>query len=486
MILSPVKNEKFDKAKTFQDKAKITFGKDIGEAIGLGYQKFIDENNISKYNFKDITLVEFSKCKQLYDKFLSNCDVFHDKDLNDKSEVYFNFLKQRTPEIWVQHECGYNNYDNIEDEEVTIDEKTYNINDIDILTQHQTIQSVYKKYLYEEINLNPDFQRNEIWTLKQKSLLIESILINIPIPAFYIDARIAGKLVVIDGLQRLSTIMKFIGDEIVLVDTQYLKLKGKKFSTIERKYQRRIEDYQLTFNLIRSGTPPEVAFNIFSRINTLGTTLSAQEIRHAMNMGTSTDFLKELSLTEEFKKAISHKQHKSLSKRMNDKALILRYLSFKLLGYDEKSYSKNDMDAFLISGMKYLNNLDENKEEDKRILNEIKQDFIQSMTKAHIIFKDRTFRKFFTEEIEDKKAPINIPLFETISQTLEKYSIEEIEQNKTQLFDEFLFLFIERETDENSTTGRFIDWITNATNNPDHVRKRFGKVNEVFEKIIGH
>jgi len=489
MILSPSKNEKFDKANSYEEKASVLFTKDVGKPIGLAYEQYVKDSNVKKYLLKDLILFKFSQCKELFDKFLLNCDKFQEKDLDSKVQVYYDFLSERTPDNWLQEDCNYNNFDDIEDEDVEIDKKKYNINDIDIMAQNFTVQSIQKKYIYEEIDLNPAFQRSQIWTQKQKSLLIESLLINIPIPAFYIDARVAGKWNVIDGLQRLSTIMEFTEDGFPLVETEYLSLKGKRFSTLDRKYQRRIEDFELSFNLVRPGTPVEIAFNIFTRINTLGTPLSAQEIRHAMNMGTATQFLIELSKTPEFIKAITEKNHISLAKRMNDKALILRYLSFLLLGYekkndeDESAYSKNDMNLFLINGMKALNDLDYKK--DKDILENIKQTFKDNMDKAYTIFGNKCFRKFFEIE-ETKKSPINIPLFETITFTITKYSTEDIAKCKEKIFNEFLILFNERDTDENADEGKFLDWITTATNNPDNVKKRFNKVQEVFKNIIGY
>lgn len=488
MILSPSKSDKFDKAISYEEKAIVLFTKEIGRPIGLAYKKYVAYNDVKKYLLKDLILFKFSQCKELYDKFLSNCEIFHAKDLDAKVKVYFDFLLERIPEDWIQEECGYNSFDDIEDENVEIENKHYNINDIDILAQNFTVQSIQKKYIYEEIDLNPDFQRSKIWTQKQKSLLIESILINIPIPAFYIDARISGKWNVIDGLQRLSTIMDFTEDEFKLGKTEYLSLEGKTFSTLERKYQRRIEDYELSFNLVRPGTPVEIAFNIFTRINTLGTPLSAQEIRHAMNMGTATTFLIDLSQTPEFIQAITEENHMSLSKRMNDKALILRYFSFAMLGYkkqfedDENGYSKNDMNVFLINGMKALNLLNYDDHKDK--LDALKIEFTESMKKAYTVFGDKCFRKFF-EVNEKKKSPINMPLFETITYAISAYSFEEVKQHKEEIFNQFLILFNERDTDENIENGKFLDWITTATNNPDNVKKRFEKVQEVFKNIIG-
>jgi hypothetical protein len=491
MILTPIKNDKFNKTDSYEDKAIIVFGKNVGIPIGIAYEEYLKNRNTPKYRLKDFVLYKFSQCKELYDKFLVNCTFFQDKEIKEQARVYLNFLEEKIPDEWLQNDCKYNSIDDIEDEEVTIEGNTYNFNDIDIYTQNFTIQAIHKKHTYEEIDLNPEFQRKEVWKLKQKSLLIESLLINIPIPAFYIDARTANKWNVIDGLQRLSTIMNFVNDEFSLTETEYLQLQGKKFSTLERKYQRRIEDYELAFNLVKPSTPEEIAFNIFTRINTLGTPLSAQEIRHAMNLGTATQFLDKLSNTDEFITAISKKNKDSLSQRMNDKALILRYLTFKLLGYkkvndkDEKGYYKNDMNAFLIKGMKELNKYDISINEDYIYLENLEIAFKDSMKKAYIIFEDNSFRKYFTKN-DKKKAPINIPLFETISYSIEKYSFEEIEEYKKQIFNAFLELFNEKDSEDNEEEGKFLDWITTATNNGGNVLKRFEKVNKLFADIIGY
>jgi len=487
MILNASKTQKFNEAKNFIDKSKAVFGKAIGEPIGLAYQKYFEHNNkILKYNIDDIILYKLSNCKELYDMFLKDSETFNTKSLEEKSDVYLNFLLERIPDEWLQEECDFKHIDELEDTQVEIDDKSYNINDIDIYTQKFTIQSLHKKNIYDEINFNPAFQRKEVWTNKQKSLLIESILINIPIPAFYVDARNSSRWNVIDGMQRLTTIMSFLADDLKLGQLDYLDLKGRTFSTLDRKYQRRIEDYELTFNLIRPGTPEEVAFNIFTRINTLGTPLSAQEIRHAMNLGTSTDLLQELANTKEFITAVTPKNHKSLSKRMSDRALILRFLSFKIMGYTKESYTTNNMDKFLIKGMKEINKLNpKEKEDDLKYIENLTTDFQESMKKAKVIFGNRAFRKYFAKD-EEKRAVLNLPLFETITFTLEKYSFEEIELYKEEIFNKFLELFLERDTEENIKTGKFLDWITKATNNIDHVEKRFNKVSEIFKEIIGH
>jgi len=475
MLLGPEVENDFDQAKTYKEKASILFGKKIGTIIAKGFEQSIKDNN-QKY-YKEDVLTEFSHAKEFYDRFLKNCDAFDLKSLDEKAMVIRDFILNQIPEEWVQEHCGYRNAYDLEEEETESISDEYDINSIDIRLLPLTIHQMYQKYRYRELDLNPDFQRNEVWKPKQKSLLIESLLIRIPIPAFYIDARKSNKWNVIDGLQRLSTIINFIQGDFKLGKNslEYLsELEGKGYKDLDRKYQRRIEDYTLQFNMVHPGTSNKVAFNIFTRINTLGTSLSAQEIRHAMNDGTSTRLLGRLSKNENFIKAISEKNYKTMSKRMADRALILRYLAFKIFGY--KNYTKNDMNDFLDQAMKELNKLNDRDPQDIEQLDKYYSEFDENMIKAYIIFKDKSFRKFFSLT-EKKKWPISLPLFETINCVLDNYTIEEIEKYADIIFNKFFELF---------KNDDFIDYISKATNNIDHVTERFEIVNKIFKETVGY
>jgi len=203
-------------------------------------------------------------------------------------------------------------------------------------TRPYTIDILLNRIKYGELNLSPDFQRTDnIWNSKTKSRLVESILVRIPLPAFYMDATDEDKWVVIDGLQRLTTLKQFAIDKsLVLSELEFLdlNLNGKNFDELPRNLQRRIIETQVTVYLIQKGTPPEVKFNIFRRINTGGLPLSLQEIRHALNQGKSTKFLEKLSKLPEFKQATAN----SISgQRMSDREFILRFLAFVINSYGD-------------------------------------------------------------------------------------------------------------------------------------------------------
>ena len=354
----------------------------------------------------------------------------------------------------------------IENEDFEDISTPYDVSKIDILNEPEYVDRLVKKFDNKELILNPDFQRNEVWGIKQKSRLIESILIKIPIPSFYIDARDEAKWIVIDGLQRLSTIIKYIKDDFALKDLEFLRgLEGKNFSKLDRNFQRRIEDFKLTLYLIRPNTPEDIALNIFTRINTLGEPLSPQELRHAIYNGKSTKLLQELSLTEEFKQAVNPTA--AMQKRMSDRELILRLLAFKISTYENYKKS-NNLAIFLANAMKIINNMSKEEIENLRIF------FKTSMKKAYIVFSEFTFRKIY--ENDNKKRPINKSLFETFGYFLNDYTTKELEMCKKSIMDNLKY--------ELTNDINFEKSISRATNNIDNVHYRFEKAKMILENGI--
>lgn len=367
-----------------------------------------------------------------------------------------------------KEQLNLNSIDDIEIEDFEDISTPYDVSKIDILFEPEYVDRLVKKFDLKELNLNPDFQRNEVWKDKQKSRLIESILIKIPIPSFYIDARDESNWIVIDGLQRLSTIIRYIKDEYPLKDLEFLQeLHGKKFSQLDRIFQRRIEDFKLTLYLIRPNTPEEIALNIFTRINTLGEPLSPQEIRHAIYNGKSTKLLKELSESEEFVSTVNPTP--AMKKRMNDRELILRLLAFKISSYTEYK-SSNNLAIFLANAMKRMNSMSDEE------INALENFFKDSMKKASLVFGKFAFRKIYQEE-SDYRRPVNKSLLETFGYFLPEFSDETLESAKEKIINSLR---------ENMTNNyQFENSISRATNNIESVHYRFDTVKKILDSSIG-
>ncbi len=219
----------------------------------------------------------------------------------------------------------------------------------------------------EGILLRPDFQRMAgIWKDEAQSRLIESMMIRIPLPVFYLneDNDFSDLWIVIDGLQRLTTIKRFVVEKTLrLKNLEFWKeFEGKTYDELPRVLQRRIEETQVVVYLVKKGTPDQVKFNIFNRINTGGIPLTTQEIRHALNLGPATALLQELAESEPFLQATDRGVG---TLRMADRECVLRFFAFQSKSaylretYGMRDYTdysgRDDLDTFLNQHMKQLN-----------------------------------------------------------------------------------------------------------------------------------
>ena len=296
------------------------------------------------------------------------------------------------------------------------------------------------------IRLSPNFQRKEVWDNGRRSRLIESIILRIPLPMFYVSEDVDGRWDVVDGLQRLSTIRNFIlGDEkkekLRLENLEFLggRLSGKTFDDIDTDnpaYQRMINtilETEMRFTLINPGTPEEVKRNIFKRLNTGGMPLSSQEIRHALYQGQVTDLLATLAESGVFRAATGNSINDS---RMVARELVLYFLAFAVFPH---SVYKGNMDKWLSNAMRVINlmpNLEQSKllkifgsQEDipdiqVRTIEELTNRFELAMTRGLALFEKHAFRKSLLDE---RRAPVNKALFETWGNILSCLSQEDFQ-----------------------------------------------------------
>lgn len=273
------------------------------------------------------------------------------------------------------------------------------------------------------LDLTPPFQRELVWSTRQKCELIESILMGIPLPAFYMREDINGVYIVVDGKQRLSTLFDFIDGKFRLDNLCILRDKNKcYFKDLSPVEQNKIEDYSLNVNVIKSPTDDRVTFDLFDRVNRSGTKLNNQEMRNALYQGTSTKLIDELAKIEPFLKATE----KSLPKKhMKDRYFVLRFIAFYLwqeqrsvdVETREKLEYKSNVEDFLGKTMRYLNTLSI----DDFAIRDIKNMFRFVMKRStEVILPLGGFR--LPVEEGKQRRPLNMAFFESLSYLLSKTS----------------------------------------------------------------
>ena len=192
------------------------------------------------------------------------------------------------------------------------------------------------KRLEKKVIFIPPFQRSYVWKINQASRFVESLLLGLPVPGIFLSKEADGKLLVIDGHQRLKTLQffyegMFAGRAFELIDVQK-KYDGKTYKTLEEADRRRLDDAIIHATIVKQDEPSDdnsSIYHIFERLNTGGNLLQPQEIRACIFQGPFNDFLTELRNNKSWQKIYG-----SPSIRLKDQELILRF--FALLLYSEK------------------------------------------------------------------------------------------------------------------------------------------------------
>jgi uncharacterized protein with ParB-like and HNH nuclease domain len=305
------------------------------------------------------------------------------------------------------------------------------------------------------------FQRRRVWDDARASRLIESLLLNVPIPVCYFAELDDGSYSVIDGQQRLTAIYRYITNEFSLRSLKIRgDLNGKRFHQLGVSDQRLINSRSIRCIVILKESDPDIRFDVFDRLNSNSVRLNPQELRNSLYRGRLNDLIRDLSDDEVFKKVRGVNE---VDKRMQDCEMILRFFAFHFEPEQYRGFLSRFLDKYLEKGQKF----------DGRILDRHKRLFERVIQDVDYVFGEHSFRRYDDQSGEWEKI-INKPIYDVIMLYFANLESNDIRANSDA---------ITQALKEICRDAEFKEAITSATSGTGRVRTRLDKWYQALSNI---
>ncbi len=364
-----------------------------------------------------------------------------------------------------------------------IDEKIekpgYGPDDIYVENKPFSLQQIVDLINFGDIDITPNFQRNFVWDKTRQSRLIESILLGLPLPSIYFSQYDDGMLTVVDGLQRLHTINKFMKNELILSNLEYIEdCNGKNYEELKKVLSplrlRRFGQTQIMCFVIDYRSPNRLKFDLFRRLNTGGKPLNNQEIRNCLSKPRLQKALYQMSHSDSFFKATDYSLKDT---RMESQEAVLRFMYFsEQYGYGNLIGSYNGvMDTTLDDYIDLLNKRDD--------YSNFEKCYDEALKSSFYLFGRFCFRKVL--DTSTRRPPINKSLMLCISVLLSNFSYEQVKE--VYKSDELVHPLVEL-LNNNELLFQSLTWSTNSKVNIKNVMEtlRDCLFTKLFKNIHGN
>lgn len=321
----------------------------------------------------------------------------------------------------------------------------------------------------KDINLNPEYQRNYIWDNKKASLLIESIILNVPIPVIYVSQEEDDSWTVIDGLQRLYSLKRFFDRDFKLSGLEILNdLNKSDAKSLNPKALRILKNGLLRIIVISHDSNEEIKYDVFMRLNRGSVKLNEQELRNCLYRGKFNELLKELSENRQFLNLLKLNEPHI---RMMDCELILRYIALSntwdindefILNYTGRM--KNFLNEYMLR----------NQNPTKAELEEFKKDFTDTVDKVSVVFGDNAFRRI--NDDGEYESTLNRSIMDVLMISFKYFSLSKLETKQVKIVHRFKYLITKDQA--------FKDSITIGTSDKKVISYRLNRWFSELEPII--
>lgn len=322
---------------------------------------------------------------------------------------------------------------------------------VDTTFSDLSVQSLHQWVEQEYLEIDPDFQRRDRWDNKRRSQLIESFLLNIPVPPIYLSSEESGPYQVIDGKQRITAVHSFLENGFKLIGMKVLtELNGLTFSDLPPQIIQKLAIQpavravivKSNRNLMPNGqitsspSVDELKYEVFHRLNTGGIKLEAQEIRNAIYSGSFNSLLITLSKNKYLITQLGWKPNSPTVQQMKDVETVLRYFYYRAKWNTSKDFSRSALDSFM----------KENRDLDNTKLEALRSDFETTMRRVELLFGEIAFHKYIGAKggVENWHASPNLALFDAVTIPLAELSEKDFQtclRQKEEIKNKYISLF---------------------------------------------
>jgi hypothetical protein len=275
-----------------------------------------------------------------------------------------------------------------------------------------------------DVVLDPEYQRNYVWDNRKASLLVESILLNVPIPVIYVSEDDDGRWNVVDGLQRLNSLKRFFDGEFKLRGLEVLtEINGETYKTLNPRSARTLRNGILRMILIFKESHPEIKYDIFMRLNRGAVKLNEQELRNCLYRGKLNLLVMRLRRQPQFLELIGQT---SPHIRMADAELILRYFTLSA-NYDRLSGTINNYAGKMKTALNRF--CEQSKNISEETVHQLETLFLGTVNKIHRIFGTGAFQRANDAGAGDGR--LNRALMDCVMIGVEPYALQELEEQKS-------------------------------------------------------
>lgn len=333
------------------------------------------------------------------------------------------------------------------DEETPVKDRKLQTNPFDFI-----VSSINSQIDDKSIVLQDQFQRRRVWNDAKGSRLIESLILNVPIPVCYFAEIEEGAYAVVDGQQRLTSIYRFLNNQFPLRGLKARPdLNKKRFHQLLPGDQRLIKARTIRCIVILKESHPDIRFDVFERLNTATVSLNRQELRNSTYRGNLNDAIIKLCDNSSF---LEIRKAKTSDKRMRDAELILRFFAFHFSGSTFTSRFTRHLDNYLDLGRKF----------DESTINNHKRVFEETIAKAFDVFGDDAFRR-----VDARGAPenqINSAIFDAVMLTFARIDQSALQRKREAAQEAYRAV---------CNNADFLDAISRATRDTTRLNTRLSK-----------